>query len=112
MKGFRKVHQRSTGKKEKEPRNQDSHGELSYALQSEKSAAFRRNCRALALETCRAQDAIIVFSHALTAEKPGAIRTAGNGLAKCMVETTLMREAVHSIRRGSRGLWSPKTGEP
>jgi len=104
MKGFRKLHQRSTGKKEKEPRNQDSHGELSYALQSEKSAAFRRNCRALALETCRAQDAIIVFSHALTAEKPGAIRTAGNGLAKCMVETTLMREAVHSDQERFKGL--------
>jgi hypothetical protein len=104
MKGFRKLHQRSTDKKEKEPRHQDSHRELSYALQPEKSAAFHRICRALALETCRAQDAIIVFSHALTAEKPGAIRTARNGLAKYMVETTLMRDAVHSDQERFKGL--------
>jgi len=56
----------------------------------------------------RAEHLILMFGDTLSAEKSSALRTAGHGLAKPMIQTALVSDVRHSSRiiyYGFNKLW-------
>jgi hypothetical protein len=71
------------------PEQQHAHEDLDETDQPNQSISYDRLC-AETFQTKSADDAIVVLADAFPAEGAAAFRAACNGLAKGMVETTLL----------------------
>jgi hypothetical protein len=110
VKRVRQFQQTFADEKEEKPGDQNTKGALRKPENGGESEALRKRPARQLFQAGGANNTVIVFGDALTAEKSLTFWAARDGFAHGMVETALVREGLHRDFR--KGLVAPRRIRP